>query len=285
MLEIIGVNLRLPSVLVLFMMFSIAGMIIHPIEYSEASTSDEEDEDVDEDQQGSEGEDGEDSSSAGPTGPQPGSQGQTPGTLTGPGAQNIQTLEDLISMWDDSLVTGEMGTLLFTGPTTWIATGDWKMLIADGDVKSFDSDMVWYNANGSSSHTHEISNFEWDGDLESTGDEDEQEEETDQGDSSNEAVQGSNSSGTSPPIPGVPPSGGASIILTGEADVGTNGETVWTGVPTTIRLGGEKVLSILLDDAETDSHFARQPMYGVVSSVTPCSDSPGANMQVLQPCE
>ena len=59
----------------------------------------------------------------------------------------------------------------------------------------------------------------------------------------------------------------------------------WKNVPTTIEIGAGKTISISLDDEDTDNHFARQPIYGIVTSIAPCGDSPGPNMQVFQPCD
>jgi hypothetical protein len=150
---------------------------------------------------------------------------------------------------DNVVATGTINSILFTGPTNWIATGNWNMKIEDGDVEDFVTTMIWYNTNGTLSHTHEIRNFILQDDNEIT----------------------------------LTPS--STITLRGESDVGTNGNIDWDDVPTTIQIGGGRTISITLDDDETDNHFARQPIYGVVASLRACGEgTPGPNMQVLQPC-
>jgi hypothetical protein len=39
--------------------------------------------------------------------------------------------------------------------------------------------------------------------------------------------------------------------------------------------GRDKTITISLDHEETDHHFAGQPISGVVTLLTPCSDEPG----------
>jgi hypothetical protein len=235
-----------------------------------ASNSDSEEEEDANSQEEEDSEEEADSDTIQPLQPQSGSSNAS--------AQNIQSFDDLMTKWDNHVINGEIDTLLFTGPSTWIATGDWKMLVADGEVTSFDTDMVWYTANGSASHTHEVRNFEWDGEENAEqlqGGEDEEES----GDSQGASV---------PSIPGVNTTAAvpsSSVILNGVSEVGTNGNVVWSDVPTTLGINGGKVISILLGDEETDNHFARQNMYGIVGSITPCGDTPGANMQVPVPCE
>jgi hypothetical protein len=131
--------------------------------------------------------------------------------------------------------------------------------MADGNIDLLDANMTFYNVNGNTSHSHEVTNFKWNrlGGV--------------AGASAGNAPGANNAS--------------AMFVATGTADVGTNGVISWFGVPITLSLGGEKVISILLGDEETDNHFARQNMYGIVSSITPCGDTPGPNMQVPVPCE
>jgi hypothetical protein len=68
-------------------------------------------------------------------------------------------------------------------------------------------------------------------------------------------------------------------------EVGTNGATSWEEVPATIDIGGGgKTITISLDREETDHHFAGQPICGVVTSLTPCSDEPGPSMKMYPSC-
>ena len=67
-------------------------------------------------------------------------------------------------------------------------------------------------------------------------------------------------------------------------DVGTNQRVVWKNIPSTININGEKTISISVDDKMTNQHFASQPILGVITSFTTCSDIPGPNMEILVPC-
>jgi hypothetical protein len=107
--------------------------------------------------------------------------------------------------------------------------------------------MTWYNNNGTGTHTHEFLNFK-------------------------------SSAGKITIQPG------NSIFLKGVMDVGTNHRIVWKNVHSTIDIKGGKTISISLNTKETKNHFAGQTIYGVVTSLTHCSDEPGPNMEVLPPC-
>jgi hypothetical protein len=142
---------------------------------------------------------------------------------------------------------GTIDSLIFAPGTKWIATGNWSMVLRNGNVNSFNADMTWYNNNGTGTHTHEILNFK------------------------------------SNPIDGtIKP--GENVLVKGLTDVGTNHRISWTNVHTTVDIKGGKTISISLDDKETNKHFAGQAIYGVVKSFTQCSDQPGQNMEVLLPC-
>jgi hypothetical protein len=142
---------------------------------------------------------------------------------------------------------GTIDSLIFAPGTRWIATGNWSMVLRNGNVNSFNADMTWYNNNGTGTHTHEILNFK------------------------------------SNPID-VTVNPGENVLVKGLTDVGTNHRISWTNVHSTIDIKGGKTLSISLDDKETNKHFAGQAIYGVVKSFTQCSDQPGQNMEVLPPC-
>jgi hypothetical protein len=143
--------------------------------------------------------------------------------------------------------TGTIDSLIFAPGTRWIATGNWSMVLRNGNVNAFNANMTWYNNNGTGTHTHEILNFK------------------------------------SNPID-VTVKPGENVAVKGLADVGTNHRISWTNVHSTIDIKGGKTISISLDDNETNKHFAGQAIYGVVKSFTQCSDQPGENMEVLPPC-
>ena len=120
------------------------------------------------------------------------------------------------------------------------------MEVEDNELEQFTTNMTWTNA--TSGHTHEFSGFEA---------EDEE----------------------------IVLSPDNIVSIEGTMDVGTNRATSWEEVPATIDIGGGgKTITISLDHEETDHHFAGQPVSGVITSLTPCSDTPGPSMQVSPPC-
>jgi len=143
------------------------------------------------------------------------------------------------------LSKGTINSLIRTPTSNWIATGNWSMSIDNGSISGFATNMTWYNSNGKASHTHEFSN------LKSAGG----------------TIQGKN------------------IVINGFMDVGTNHRLVWKNVPSTISIQGGKTIRISMDDNATNHHFAGQPVFGLVTSSVPCSDVPGANMEVLPSCQ
>jgi hypothetical protein len=123
--------------------------------------------------------------------------------------------------------------------------------------------MTWYNDNGTASHTHELINFR----------------------SIGEGVGGVGVGRQQPittPIVVEPDNG---VSLRGVVDIGANHRIVWKNVQSTIDIKkGGKIISILLNDAQTNNHFGGRPIYGIVTSFIRCSDMPGPNMEVLPPC-
>jgi hypothetical protein len=143
------------------------------------------------------------------------------------------------------LSMGTINSLIRTPTSNWIATGNWSMTVDNGTLAGFTTNMTWFNSNGKTSHTHEFSNLR----------------------AGAGTMQGSN------------------IVINGRMDVGTNHRVVWKNVPTTISIQGGKTITVSVDDNATNHHFAGQPVFGVVTSFVPCSDVPGANMEVLPTCQ
>ena len=154
-----------------------------------------------------------------------------------------------INISNGSVIRGTINSLIFTPGARWIATGNWIMNIDDGRLKDFATNMTWFNNNGNTSHTHEFRNLR---------------------------------SFSGEPI--VVQQHGNNIIINGLMDVGTNHRIVWKNVPTMIKILGEKTIEVAVADNATNHHFAGQPVYGVVTSITPCSGVPGPNMQTFTSC-
>jgi hypothetical protein len=172
-----------------------------------------------------------------------------PGITQGEGQQQQQP-EQAASQGpvvDGFKADGTVNSVVSTPSTKWIATGNWSMFAGNGKMISFVTNMTWYNNNGTASHSHEFLKFVPTGGNVTLG--------SDNG-----------------------------LHLNGLMDVGTNNRVAWKNVHSVIDIKGGKALSVSVNDQETKNHFAAQPIYGVVTSMIRCSDEPGANMEVLQPC-
>lgn len=153
------------------------------------------------------------------------------------------------------IARGIIDSLIFTPSATWIATGNWTIGVNNGAAALVTTNMTWYNDDGTASHTHEILNFRPFGGGE--------------GQPTLVVVQ--------PDI--------SSVSLGGVVDVGANHRIVWKDVQSTIEIKkGGKILSISLNDTQTNHHFGGRPIFGIVTSFTHCSDVPGPNMEMLPPC-
>jgi hypothetical protein len=180
-------------------------------------------------------------------GPGPAAALQGPGpaaALQGPVPANATSKTSNQTATGGFLSKGTINSLIRTSTGNWIATGNWSMSVDNGSLTGFGTNMTWFNSNGKASHTHEFSNLRAGAGL----------------------------------------SQGNNIILNGLMDVGTNHRIVWKNVPTTISIHGGKTITISVADNATNRHFAGQPIFGLVTSFVPCSDVPGANMEVLPTC-
>jgi hypothetical protein len=144
---------------------------------------------------------------------------------------------------------GTINSVIVVPQTKWIATGNWIMTINYGNLTGFLTNMSFFDEKGTATHTHEIQNFR--------------------------------PSAINKVIVQRPDN---SLIIRGLADVGTNHKVVWKDVPALIDIKGGKTISIALSDKATNSHFAAQPILGVVRSYTHCSDIPGPDMVILPSC-
>jgi hypothetical protein len=167
------------------------------------------------------------------------------------------------------VANGVIDSLIFTPSSTWIATGNWTVGVNNGTLALISANMTWYNDNGTASHTHEILNFR----------------------PIVEEVQGQGASSTTTADAAQPTSkiivqpDNKSIFLRGVVDVGANHRIAWKNVDSAIYIkNGGKILSIFLDDAQTNNHFGGRPIYGIVNSFIRCSNEPGPNMEILPPC-
>ena len=140
---------------------------------------------------------------------------------------------------------GRIDSVIYTVSGRWNAIGNWNIVLSDGVLKSFNTDMVWNN--GTAAHSHEFRNF----------------------DAKTHHVE-------------IAPDG--TVKIKGEMDVGTNHLITWQKVPAEIDLEKGKIITISLDDEKTNHHFGDQAIHGTVSSLKQCNNTPGPEMQVPTPC-
>ena len=149
------------------------------------------------------------------------------------------------------VANGKINTVINVPNGKWIATGNWSIIVNNGNVTSFDTKMTWYNSSGTNAHTHGLTNFKVN--------------------SENTQTLPNNNTNKQ-------------TIIEGFTDVDSNGRTSWFEVPTQVTINDGKIISISLDDNKTNHHFGGQPLLGIVDEFYPCSDIPGPNMELLPPC-
>src|SRR6478735_3469180 len=143
-------------------------------------------------------------------------------------------------------MNGNIDSVIYTtSGSKWNTVGSWILTIDNGKVALFNINTTWQNA--TNSHTHEFMNLK----------------------SKTKSIT-------------LKPSNDLSIK--GTIDIGTNNQISWTNVPTTIDIASGKTITISVDDAKTDHHFAGQSIHGTVNNLVLCSNTPVSNMQVLPRC-
>ena len=109
-----------------------------------------------------------------------------------------------------------------------VLSGDWILNVNNGTVSFFEADFVAAPAEGSVSHIHELVNLV---------------------------------------VKDVKPiqltSNGSTSIL-GTVDVNLNGINYWNDVKTSILVSKGSTITIFLNDIDTEHHFMKQPIYGIV---------------------
>jgi hypothetical protein len=144
---------------------------------------------------------------------------------------------------------GTINSVIAVPKKNWIATGNWIITVNYGNLTGFKTNMSWVDQTGTATHTHEFLNFR-----------------------------------PSPAFHVIVQQPNDTILVRGQMDVGTNSKVVWKDVPSVISIKGGKTISISVNDKATNSHFASQPILGVVKSFERCSDIPGPDMVVLPSC-
>lgn len=70
------------------------------------------------------------------------------------------------------------------------------------------------------------------------------------------------------------------VSFDGKMDVGTNGIVSWSNVPSQINIDKGKIITISVDNKQTDDHFGGQSLHGTVNAIKVCNMTPGPHMQV-----
>ena len=117
---------------------------------------------------------------------------------------------------DSFKANGKINSLIVTSSSAWNATGDWNMIVENGEMINFVTNMAWFN--GTTGHTHDFLNFDSSGEIE------------------------------------LPPDN--IVTIDGEIDVASNGVISWDGVESTINIGGGgKTITISVDHEDYRSPF------------------------------
>jgi hypothetical protein len=139
---------------------------------------------------------------------------------------------------------GTIDSLIITVPQNGfkvVLTGDWYLSIKEGNVTYFDASFLATPMDGTKPHIHQLTNFKADGQT-------------------NDAMNGVqlkrdgdyNHDG---------------LTVNGTVDVKINGEAIWDDVDSSISIKEDKVMSIYLDDEQTDLHFGKQQVFGIVRDI------------------
>ncbi|HJT49232.1 MAG TPA: hypothetical protein VJ729_13695 [Nitrososphaeraceae archaeon] len=155
----------------------------------------------------------------------------SPLTTTEPTLSSVSKGDDTFS------AVGTINSLIITVPETGfnvsnafkvIVSGDWTLNVHNGNVTYFSANLLASPMDAIQPHTHQITNFKPENDrIQLTPD--------------------------------------TSLSLNGTVDVKVNGLTMWKNVHSSILISKSNIMSISLDDKETNGHFGKQPIFGLVT--------------------
>ena len=114
----------------------------------------------------------------------------------------------------------------------YILSGDWNLDVRNGKVTDFAANFTMVHVDGTSRHTHDLSNF----------------------------VQSNSTT--------IDNSAGGTSYIFGTVDVAADGENKWTNVKALIMIQKNNVVIISLASEDTEDHFMGAPIYGIVDSMT-----------------
>jgi hypothetical protein len=142
---------------------------------------------------------------------------------------------------DSLIITVPQNGFNITNAFKVVLTGGWSLSIKEGNVTYFDASFLATPMDGTKPHIHQLTNFKADGQT-------------------NDAMNGVqlkrdgdyNHDG---------------LTVNGTVDVKINGEAIWDDVDSSISIKEDKVMSIYLDDEQTDLHFGKQQVFGIVRDI------------------
>ena len=126
---------------------------------------------------------------------------------------------------------------LFSSPVDYIEAGNWSLNVVDKKIRNFDVNFTMVHPDGSDWHYHEIGNFQSD-----------------------------------PGVPVLLENDGTTFE--GTTDVGEDSMDKWFDVQTSVSISNLNTITIFLDPVDTENHFNRQPIYGIVASSVDMNGNP-----------
>ena len=126
---------------------------------------------------------------------------------------------------------------LISSPVDYIEPGNWSLNVVDKKIRNFDVNFTMVHPDGSDWHYHEIGNFQSD-----------------------------------PDVPVLLENDGTTFE--GTTDVGEDGKDKWFDVQTSVSISNLNTITIFLDPVDTENHFNRQPIYGIIASSIDMNGNP-----------
>jgi hypothetical protein len=128
-----------------------------------------------------------------------------------------------------------------------VLTGGWTLSIHKGNVTYFDANFLASPMDGTKPHIHQLTNFKADGLI--------------PGKTNN----GNGDSNRKNSVSLQTLDNNTSVSVNGTIDVKINGIDVWKYVNASISISKGNVMAIYLNDTQTDGHFGKQQVFGVVT--------------------
>ncbi len=148
--------------------------------------------------------------------------------------QNSSTLHQMNTF----SAIGQISSLIITVPKEGfnvtnafkvILTGEWNLSVNKGKITNFAANFLASPMDGTKPHMHQITNFK---------------------PSNKRPIELTSNS---------------SSLINGTADIEINGQVVWKGAHISIMIFNGSTFMVDPNDKDTDNHFGKQPVYGIVT--------------------